>query len=182
MLKSWAMASKYIVVANWKMNPPTLGDAKKVFQSTRTLAEKAANAVLIVAPPTIYLHPLTTLYKGKKVQFAAQNALEGAEGAFTGEISIAQIQNAKARYLLVGHAERRERGETNQDTTRKVAASLKSGITPILCVGEMKREQSGAHFTFVRDQLKAGFSLVEPSSAAKVIVAYEPVWAIGSEE
>lgn len=176
------MAAKYIVVANWKMNPITLRDAKKLFQMTKRIADTVSNMSIIVAPPAIYLQPLTALYKGQKVQFAAQNANEAASGGFTGEISIAQIKNAKARYVLVGHAERRERGESNQDTARKVIAALQEGVIPILCVGEEKREQSGSHFTFVREQLKAAFQSVEQHAVAKVIVAYEPVWAIGSEE
>ncbi|HEY4487346.1 MAG TPA: triose-phosphate isomerase family protein [Candidatus Paceibacterota bacterium] len=176
------MAAKYIVVANWKMNPMTLRDAKKLFQMTKKMADAASNMSIIVAPPAIYLQPLTALYKGQKVQFAGQSAHEAASGPFTGEISIAQVKNAKARFLLVGHAERREHGETNEDTARKVSAALKEGIIPILCVGEARREQSGSHFTFVREQLRAALQSVEQNAVTKIIVAYEPVWAIGSEE
>ncbi len=176
------MAAKYIVVANWKMHPSTLREARKLFDATRKIAEKASKVSTILAPSSLHLLPLSSEYKGKKLQFAAQNAREGDEGAFTGDISVGQVEDSKAEYLLVGHAERRERGETNDDTRQKVASALAHGLTPILCVGERVRSASGEHFTFVREQLKAGFQSVDPNTAHKVMVAYEPVWAIGSEE
>ena len=176
------MAGKFVVVANWKMHPATLREARRLFEATKKIAEKAPRASIIVAPSSIHLAPLAAGYKGKRVEFAAQNAHEGEVGAFTGDISVAQAKDAKARYLLVGHAERREAGETNDETRLTVASALSYGLTPILCVGEHARSASGEHFTFVRDQLKAGFQSVEPSAVAKTLVAYEPVWAIGSEE
>lgn len=176
------MAGKFIVVANWKMHPASLREAKSLFDATRKVAERASKVTIIVAPPAIYLASLTALYKGRRIEFAAQSAHEDEVGAHTGEISIAQVKDAKARYLVVGHAERRARGEANDDTRREVRAALSHGMTPILCVGEGARSAGGEHFNFVRDQLKAGFQNVEPNAVSKVIVAYEPVWAIGSDE
>ena len=176
------MAGKYVVVANWKMHPATTREAKKLLDATKKIAEKAPGLSIIVAPPSLYLSVLTTHYKGHRVEFAAQNAREGETGAFTGDISVAQAKDAKARFLLVGHAERREAGETNDNTRKKVASALLNGLTPVLCVGERVRTTTGEHFAFVREQLKVGFQQVEDTAVGKVIVAYEPVWAIGSEE
>jgi triosephosphate isomerase len=173
---------KSIVVANWKMNPATFREAEKLFAATKKAAEAAPSVSLILAPPSIYLRELATQYKGRRIQFAAQTIHPGAGGSFTGEISLAQVKDAKARYALVGHAERRALGETNEDTRLKVASALAQKMTPILCVGEQKRDGSGEHFTFVRDQLRAGFFDIAPTGVARVIVAYEPVWAIGADQ
>lgn len=93
-----------------------------------------------------------------------------------------QLKDTKAKYVLVGHAEQRAAGESDDDTRRRVASALEHGLTPILCVGERQRSQSGEHFTFVRAQLRAGFTDVSDAFASRVIVAYEPVWAIGASQ
>lgn len=172
---------KSTIVANWKMNPATRREARKLFDATRKAAEAAPNVSVVVAPPALFLRELKRSYKGKKIAFAAQNARAEASGAFTGEISFAQCKDAGVSYGIVGHAERRGMGETNEDTGKKVAAALGVGITPILCVGEARRSGSGEYFSFVREQLRAGFADVAPAKVPNVIVAYEPVWAIGAE-
>src|SRR3989344_3279143 len=111
---------KSIVVANWKMNPASFKEAKKLFEA----AEKSPNVSLIVAPPAIFLRELAGGYRGKKLSFVVQNAHAEAKGAFTGEISIAQAHDAGASYVLVGHSERRAAGETNDDTRKKTSAAI----------------------------------------------------------
>jgi triosephosphate isomerase len=172
---------KAIVVANWKMNPPTIRDAKKLFEATRKGAEASKNISLIVAPPAVFLRELAS-YRGKKISFAAQNALAAPGGAFTGEMSMQHVKDARAGYVIVGHSEQRARGVTNEDTGKEVAAALSLGLTPILCIGEQKRTQGGEHFEFVRDQLRTVFVDVPPAKIKKVLIAYEPVWAIGGEK
>lgn len=173
---------KSIVVANWKMNPTTMREAKKLFDATRKAAESAKNVSLIVAPPAIFLRELSARYKGRRIVFAVQNANAEVGGAYTGDTSLLQAKDAGAQYVIVGHSERRAKGETNEGAGKVVVAALVSGVTPILCVGERERTQSGEHFNFVKEQLRAGFADVEPSKVTKVFVAYEPVWAIGGEK
>ncbi len=172
---------KCIVVANWKMNPATIRDAKKLFEATKKAADGAPHVTLIVAPPAIYFRELKTGYKGRRITFAAQNARVESGGAFTGEISLAQYKDAGASYVVIGHAERRGMGETDEDTGKKVSAALVQKITPILCVGETERGSGGEHFEVVRAQLRAGFFNVEPAHVGRVIVTYEPLWTIGKE-
>lgn len=173
---------KALVVANWKMNPASWRDAKRLFEATRKSAERTKGVALVVAPPAIFLRDLTALYKGKKIVFAAQNAHFGDGGSFTGELSLAQLRDAKAQQVIIGHAERRALGETNDDVRKKVAAALARKMTPYLCVGETKRDASGEHFTRVREQLRAGLADVPSIRVSRVIIAYEPVWAIGAEQ
>jgi triosephosphate isomerase len=129
------------------------------------------------------LRELAKGYRGK-IAFALQNASPGTTGAHTGEISYAQGRDARATYALIGHAERRNPptggGESNEDTRIKVAAALSADIMPILCVGEEKRSSSGEYFGFVQEQLKVGLANVPASSLKRVVIAYEPVWAIGA--
>ena len=173
---------KSILVANWKMNPATMRDAKKLFDATKKVADSAKNVTLIVAPPSIFLRELRAKYKGKRIAFAIQHANADGAGAHTGDISLLQAKDAGAQYAIVGHSEQRAKAETNEETGKVVAAALASGLTPILCVGERARSQSGEHFNFVKEQLRAGFASVEPNKVTKVLIAYEPVWAIGGEQ
>jgi len=173
---------KSLVIANWKMNPATAREAKKLFEATRKATEGAPHVSLVVAPPPIFFSEIRKSYKGKKIAFAAQNARAEAGGAFTGEISLGEYKDAGASYVIVGHAERRAMGETNEDTGKKVAAALALKMTPVLCVGEMKRGAGGEHFEVVRAQLRAGFAGVEAPHTARVIVVYEPLWTIGADK
>ncbi len=172
---------KSIIVGNWKMKPVSFREAKRLFEATKKVAEKCPNISLIIAPPALYLHEFASSYRGKRISFAIQNAHAEASGAFTGEISLAQARDAGASYAIVGHSERRAMGETNEDTQKKVSAALKEKLTPILCFGERERTQGGEHFGIVAEQLRIGLADVPPAKISKVILAYEPVWAIGGE-
>jgi triosephosphate isomerase len=173
---------KSIVVANWKMNPQTMREAKRLFEATRKAAESAKSVSVIVVPPSIFLRELGAGYKGKKLSFAAQNAHFQKEGAYTGEISMIEVKDAKASGVIIGHAERRAMGETNEETRAKVNAALATKLMPIFCIGEHKRSGSGEHFLFVKEQLRTGLSDVVPGNLSKIVIAYEPVWAIGASE
>lgn len=176
------MTTKSIVVANWKMNPVSFREAKKLFDATRHAAESAKNVTLIVAPPAIFLRDLRARYKGKRIAFAIQSASAEGGGAYTGDISLLQTKDAGAQYVLAGHSEQRAKGEPNETAGKVVVGALVSGLTPILCVGERERSQNGEHFNFVKEELRAAFADVEPSKVTKVLVAYEPIWAIGGEK
>lgn len=170
-----------IFVANWKMNPPTFAEAKKLLETTRRAAEEARGVSVIVAPPSLFLRDLRTSYKGRSLTFAAQNAHAEKSGSYTGEISMAQVRDARATHCIVGHAERRKMGETNEDVKKKVIAALEAGLVPILCVGETVRSSDGDFYPFVREQLSSALHDVPATKVSKVIIAYEPVWAIGAE-
>lgn len=171
-----------IVVANWKMNPQTFAQAKRLFEATRKAAESAKDVSVIVAPPSIFLRELATNYKGRKIAFAAQNAHFQKDGAHTGEISIPEVKDAKASAVIIGHAERRAMGETNEETRAKVNMALAQKLQPIFCVGEHKRSGSGEHFLFVKEQLRDGLRDIAPANLSKILISYEPVWAIGATQ
>lgn len=173
---------KSFVVANWKMNPATYKEAKKLLESTKKAAESLKHTSIIIAPPAIFLRELRASYKGTKISFAIQNAHFEPKGAHTGEISLGEAKDARATHAIIGHSERRASGESNDDTRKKVGAALAMKMIPILCVGETKRAVSGEYFSVVKEQLRTGLADVPPAQISKVIVAYEPAWAIGGEE
>ena len=172
---------KALVVANWKMNPETFRDAQKLLEETKKAAEKYSVPV-VIAPPALFLRELAAKSRGKRVAFAAQHAHFEDMGAYTGEISIAQVADTKASYVLIGHAERRSRGETNEDTKKKIMAALARGLSPILCVGEEARSQSGEYFTYIKEQLAVALYGLTPSQLARTLIVYEPLWTIGTDQ
>ncbi|TSC86940.1 MAG: triosephosphate isomerase (TIM) [Parcubacteria group bacterium Gr01-1014_8] len=173
--------SKCLVIANWKMNPPTFREAKLLLEATKKSAEKA-NVSLVVAPPSLFLRELRRLSRSRRILFAAQHAHFEEGGAHTGEISIQQVRDAKAGYVLIGHAERRARGETNDDTRQKVGAALANGLIPVLCVGETKRTASGDYFPLIAEQIRVAFTDVPAIKLGKVVIVYEPLWTIGTDK
>ena len=172
---------KAMVFANWKMNPKTFREAKKLFEETKKMSQKARGLSVIVAPPSIYIRELSALNKGGKVALGVQHARAEEGGAHTGDISLAQARDAKVSYVLIGHAERRAQGETNDDTRRKVAAALAAKITPVLCVGEEVRTASGEYFEVIREQLRIALKDVPSTKLSKVVIVYEPIWTVGKD-
>ncbi len=172
------MSRKVFVAANWKMNPDTLTEARKLFAS----AKKAAGSFrgeLVLCPPSAYLSELSRGYRGSRIVFGAQDVSHERAGAHTGEISGAMLRSVGASYALAGHSERRAQGEGNESVGKKVSAALSSGLSPILCVGERIRDEHGDFFHVVEEQLRQGLAGVAESSLPRITVAYEPVWAIG---
>lgn len=168
---------KSLIVANWKMNPESLKAAKKLLEATKKAA-KVRGVSVIVCPPAVFLRDLAA--KRGSVAFGAQNVHFENRGSFTGELSPLQIKDAKAAYVIVGHAERRKMGETNDDVRKKVDAALAAFLTPIVCIGEESRGPGAEHFEYVREQIRSCISEEAGKRLSKIIIAYEPVWAIGA--
>lgn len=162
------------------MNPVTFKEAKKLFEDTKKGIEKAKSVSLIIAPPVIFLRELRQLYRGKRIQFAVQNAHFESKGSHTGEISLGQVVDAGVTHVIIGHAERRALGETNEQTNKKILAALAAKVIPVFCVGEVSRSNEGTHFDVIKEQLRVGLRDVPVQKVSKIIIAYEPVWAIGA--
>ena len=173
---------KTILVCNWKMNPPNWKSAKKLFEETKKAAQKAKNVSVVVAPPSIYLRDIAKLNIRGSIPLAIQGALHEEGGAHTGEISLTQAADSRATYAIIGHAERRARGESDADINKQVLAALAYKMTPVLCVGEKTRSMQGEYFETVRAQVKGALSSVPQNRIAHVMIAYEPVWAIGASQ
>lgn len=168
-----------IVVANWKMNPGTLAEAKKL--AALSLRTKPKGVKLVLCPPTLFFMSLSANSRNKNYQLGVQNIFHETSGAYTGEISAKMASVAGAQFAICGHSERRRLGETDIDVSKKVLAALKEKIIPILCIGEAERDTHGAYLDFLKGQIRNSLSSVSKNLVKKIIIAYEPVWAIGKE-
>ncbi len=166
-----------LIVANWKAYIDSSAQAAKLFATAKTLALFKGTQI-VLAPSFVHLGLLS---KGNrsKVAFAAQDISIANMGALTGEVTGQMIRETGALYAIIGHSERRARGEDNDIVLEKVQQALSCGLTPILCVGEAERDEDGHYLNFIRTELHAVFSVLNPKERAKVVIAYEPIWAIG---
>jgi triosephosphate isomerase (TIM) len=168
-----------IIVANWKMNPMTPKEAVRIFTGTMQGVAKIKGVQVVVCPPTIFLGELSKVRKATKVRLGVQDMYSEDAGAYTGQTASPMILAYKASVAILGHSERRALGESHALVGEKVRHAIRKGFTPILCVGERERNDEGAHFTYVREELEAVFMGLKRAELAQLIIAYEPVWAIG---
>lgn len=171
---------KTYIVGNWKLNF-TVGEASIYLHKILKTLPNYRDIQVVLAPPMLALQPLSLQTDRHKVKLAAQNGYYRDYGAFTGEVGFSQLRGL-VDYALVGHSERRYIfGENDKVVAKKVAACVRNKITPILCIGETESERAfGETADVIRDQLVGGLSEVSDDDIDKIIVAYEPVWAISS--
>ncbi len=177
--------SKKIIIGNWKMNPLTLKKAEKLFGEVAKSVSPVKKTEIVVCPPFIYLPSFAKASAGKgkikkQISLGAQNAFRDEVGAFTGEVSGEMLYNLGVKYVILGHSERRNIGESNQDINKKIKASLVAGLIPILCVGESVRDESHSYFNFVKIEIEECLIGISKNSIPKIVIAYEPIWAISS--
>ncbi len=171
---------KKIIVGNWKMNPSDLLVAKKLFLSIKRTASQLKKVKVVVCPPFVFVSDLKKL-SGDCVLIGAQDLFYEEGGAFTGEISPSMLKSAGVSYAIVGHSERRNLGETDEIINRKILAGLRGGLKIILCIGEKLRDESGDYLNFIRGQMATDLKGVSKKLLKNLIIAYEPIWAIGKD-
>ena len=171
----------YLVAGNWKMNGDSASNAELVAGIVAG-APQSDSAKLLICPPFPYLAAVAAQIAGSKVSIGAQNVSEHESGAFTGEVAPAMLRDVGCEYAIVGHSERRALyGETSFVVAAKFKAALDAGLKPILCVGEtLEQRESGGTESVVEVQLGAVIDKVGISGFESAVVAYEPVWAIGT--
>ena len=171
---------KTFIVGNWKLNF-TVGEASVYLHKLQKKLPVSRDTQVIIAPPLVALQPLSLQIDRHKMKLCAQNAFYRDYGAYTGETSVSQLRGL-TDYVLVGHSERRYVfHEDDKLIAKKVASVMRNKMTPILCVGETENERAfGETADVLRDQLMSGLSEVSEEDVSRVIVAYEPVWAISS--
>ncbi len=169
------------ICGNWKMHK-TVGEAVMLIDELLTPAATMDGVEIGVAPPFTALHPASKRLTGSKIQLASQNIHFETQGAYTGEISSGMLKEVGCDYAIVGHSERRSLfGETDEGCGRKVGAALTGGLRVILCIGEtLEQREASQTLEVVSRQLDAGLAEVTKERATEIVVAYEPVWAIGT--
>lgn len=174
------MARKKIIAGNWKMNM-TPSEAVELVNTLKPLvANDDVDVVFCV--PAIDIIPVVEAAKGSNIQIGAENMYFEEKGAFTGEISPAMLTDAGVKYVVLGHSERREYfAETSETVNKKMLKAFEHGITPIMCCGEtLEQREQGVTMDFIRQQVKVGFLNVTADQAKTAVIAYEPIWAIGT--
>lgn len=173
---------KKLIIANWKMNPSSEREAERMLRAAAASAQRHRHIRIVVAPPFPYLSCARRQHSRAAIQLAAQDVFWEEGGAYTGEVSPTMLKKLGVSHVILGHSERREHlGETNTMINRKVRAVLKAGLSVILCVGEKERSPDGNIFSdFVKTELIEGLVGVGRNMLPGLIIAYEPIWAVGA--
>lgn len=173
---------KKIVAGNWKMNTTVAEGVELAKAVVAKSADVPCDVTLIVGTPFTHLCPVAEALKGSKVELSAENCADKEKGAYTGEVSAAMVASTGASWTILGHSERRQYyGETDEKLVEKTKLALANGLGVIFCVGEnLDEREAGKHFDVVTDQTKAVLYNFTAEDMAKVVIAYEPVWAIGT--
>ncbi|MCI9197071.1 MAG: triose-phosphate isomerase [Lachnospiraceae bacterium] len=171
---------KKIIAGNWKMNM-TPSEAVKLVDTLKPLVDNP-DVDVVFCVPAIDIIPVAEAAKGSNIQVGAENMYFEDKGAYTGEISPAMLTDAGIKYVVLGHSERREYfAETNETVNKKMLKAFEHGITPIMCCGEsLEQREQGVTMDFIRQQVKVGFQNVTAEQAKTAVIAYEPIWAIGT--
>ncbi len=176
------MKKKKYIVANFKANPLTSAEAKKITKGIIVSAKKYSTVSTIVCPSVIHLESVISTQRIPTVSIGAQDTSVYPLGSHTGEVSLDMLGALGVSYVIVGHSERRAMGETEQDVSIKLHNALSHKITPIVCIGELERDKEARYLAFIHDQLIHSLGDIQKKDLSKIIIAYEPVWAIGSDE
>ena len=170
-----------LIAGNWKMHK-TVSEAVALVEDLLPRVRDAAGVEVAVAPPFTALHAVGRALRGSAVRLAAQNMHWEPEGAFTGEVSAPMLTELGVSLVILGHSERRHHfGETDRDVARKAQRALAAGLTPIVCVGEtLEQREGGEAFRVVEHQVRQGIGPLGADAVDRIVVAYEPVWAIGT--
>ncbi len=179
---------RLLIVANWKMNPQKLAEAKQLFVSVKNKVRDIKGVEAVICPPFIYLATLAaSAFTCKKtgsggLALGSQNCFWEEKGAFNGEISPLMLKNLGCKYVIIGHSERRRYfSETDEMINKKIKAAIIVKLKPIFCFGETGKERkTGKTFKVLKSQIKNGLEGISKDNLKKIILAYEPVWAIGT--
>ncbi len=176
------MSIHRLVIGNWKMNPDTLLEARRLARQTRTAAAKLKLSEVVICPPFPFLMVASGRQSGPNFAFGAQSVSIAEGGAHTGEVSAAMLRSLGASFVIVGHSEERARGITDETVSQAALRASAAGLTAVVCVGEKTRTESGEHFAFLKNQIEHSLAGLDAGALKHIILAYEPIWAIGAKE
>ncbi len=174
---------KKIIVGNWKMNVATVKEAQAIVRTVKKKTLAIRKTDVVFCPPAVYFADLKKSVQGsKKYRLGAQNVSSEEKGSFTGEISATLVKQFGVSHVILGHSERRKMGETDEMIGKKVREVLRMKMTPIFCIGETVRNDDGDYLQFIKGQITKVLRGLSNAEISEVIIAYEPVWAIGATQ
>lgn len=172
---------KPIIAGNWKMHK-TLEEGEELVNLLKRQLYDMEDIDIVICPPFTHLAYIADMLESSNIFLGAQDMHWEEQGAYTGEISGPMLKCAGCKFVLIGHSERRQFfGETNETVNKKLSSALNSGLTPIFCIGEnLNQREKGVTFDIVNEQLELGLKALQPERIKEIVIAYEPVWAIGT--
>ncbi len=172
---------KKIIAGNWKMNK-LLKEAEELVLCLKDKVSDIDSVEIVVCPVYVHLYPISQILKDSNIKLGAQDCFWEEKGAYTGEVAPSMLKDIGVEYVIIGHSERRQFFfETNQWVNRKVKAALNAGLKPIICVGEkLEEREKGQTFSVIETQLREGLADLSAEQMSNCVIAYEPVWAIGT--
>ena len=171
---------KTVIAGNWKMNK-TPSETKEFMTQLKAILPKGRWCDVALCVPAVCIPAAVRAMRETRVGIGAENCNANASGAYTGEIATNMLVDAGCKYVIIGHSERRAMGETNEDVNAKVLAALEAGLIPIMCCGEtLEQRETGITSEWIAMQIKAGLKGVPEEKIRKIVIAYEPIWAIGT--
>ncbi len=175
------MGRKMIIAGNWKMNK-LVGEAVELVRELKNLVSEVCDVEIVVCPVYVSLYAVSNEIKGTNIKLGAQDCFWEKSGAYTGEVSPWMLKDVGVEYVVIGHSERRQYfGETDEWVNKKAKSAISFGLKPIVCVGEkLSEREDGKTFDVIRTQLEGGFKDITEDEVLRCVIAYEPVWAIGT--
>lgn len=170
---------KKLIVGNWKMNPIEVEDARDIVKAVKRVSGKLKKSQVVVCPPFVYTS-LFSKSKGGNFFLGAQNAHHEMHGSITGEVSFSMLYQLGVRFVILGHSERRKMGETDEVVNQKVKSVVNGGMLAIVCIGESSRDHNGDYLELIKRQLHIALTDIPKKLLGNIVIAYEPVWAIGA--
>ncbi|MFH0846178.1 MAG: triose-phosphate isomerase family protein [Patescibacteria group bacterium] len=167
-----------LVIANWKMNPSSLNEAQKLAKKIKNKGFK--KTMVVLCPPALYITDLKRGFLKNKIFMGGQDFFLNQKGSWTGKISAEMLKKSGADFVMVGHSEVKALGESDEEINNKIKEALKQKLNVILCVGEKKRDEEGAFFLEIEKQIRLALKGISNNYAKKIVLVYEPVWAIGA--
>lgn len=171
-----------LIVGNWKCHPVKVDEAENLATATAKLHKKNESPYVAIAPTNVHIAAVAKKIKKSPIMLVAQNVSPYTIGAHTGEQAVSQLKDAGVHMVIIGHSERRAAGETDHQVLAKAQAVLAAKLIPIICIGEQKRDGNGNFFKEIESQIKSFARELTPTQLKKVVIAYEPIWAIGTGE
>ncbi len=168
-----------LIIANWKMNPQSIKEVETIFTNVSKSIKNIKNTDIVICPPFPFLF-LKAKIKNKFIKLGSQDVFYEKDGSYTGEVSTSMLNNFGVEYILIGHSERRSQGEGNEIINKKIITTLKAKMFPIFCIGEKERDNNGFYLSFIKQQIIEGLSNITKIQVKNIVIAYEPIWAIGA--
>lgn len=172
--------STALIVGNWKSFIASPKEGLSLLKAIDASLPRGMKSTVVVCPPALLVAYLRCMYQGKRIALGVQDISLAPQGAHTGEITAALARASGAEYAILGHAERRAQGESSETVAAEARAALDAGLRPIICIGENERDKHGSFFSMIEKMLVESLKRIEGRELAKVVIAYEPVWAIGA--